>query len=126
MMLGLSESTSARLISMRRPYSLMPSPRRTSPMAVRMMPDALLSRRAPRASRSVEVRSCCLARPATRAPVARAFSMAAANSAFGGRNTKVFARVSRVELGEFDALVLGLLLMAQFRGQVIGAYWFDT
>ena len=31
----------------------------------------------------------------------------------------VLARVNRVELGDFDALVLGLLLMAQFKGQVV-------
>ncbi|MCW3055731.1 MAG: hypothetical protein JWN14_4901, partial [Chthonomonadales bacterium] len=39
--------------------------------------------------------------------------------AFTGKNTKVFARVNRAELGEFDALVLGLFLIAQFPGQVI-------
>jgi hypothetical protein len=39
--------------------------------------------------------------------------------AFTGRNTKVFARLNRAELGEFDALVLGLLLMAHFKGQLI-------
>jgi hypothetical protein len=39
--------------------------------------------------------------------------------AFTGRNTKVFARINRAELGEFDALVLGLLLMSHFKGQVI-------
>lgn len=39
--------------------------------------------------------------------------------AFTGRNTKVFARINRAELGEFDALVLGLLLMAHYKGQVI-------
>ena len=39
--------------------------------------------------------------------------------AFTGRNTKVFARLNRAELGEFDTLALGLLLMAHFKGQVI-------
>jgi hypothetical protein len=39
--------------------------------------------------------------------------------AFTGKNTKVFARVNRAELGEFDALVLGLFLMAHFKGQII-------
>jgi hypothetical protein len=34
-------------------------------------------------------------------------------------NSRIFARINRAELGEFDALVLGLLLMAQFKGQVI-------
>jgi hypothetical protein len=38
---------------------------------------------------------------------------------FGGKNTKVLARLNRAELGEFDALVLGLLLMAHFKGQII-------
>jgi hypothetical protein len=39
--------------------------------------------------------------------------------AFTGKNTKVFARINRAELGEFDALVLGLFLMAHFKGQII-------
>jgi hypothetical protein len=39
--------------------------------------------------------------------------------AFTGRNTKVLARINRAELGEFDALVLGLLLMSHFKGQII-------
>jgi hypothetical protein len=39
--------------------------------------------------------------------------------AFTGKNTKVFARVNRAELGEFNALVLGLFLMAHFKGQVV-------
>jgi hypothetical protein len=39
--------------------------------------------------------------------------------AFTGKNTKVFARVNRAELGEFDALALGLFLMAHYKGQVI-------
>src|SRR5205807_10550595 len=39
--------------------------------------------------------------------------------AFGGKNTKVLARIDRAELGEFDALVLGLFLMAHFKGQVV-------
>ena len=34
-------------------------------------------------------------------------------------NSRIFARINRAELGEFDALALGLLLMAQFQGQVI-------
>lgn len=38
---------------------------------------------------------------------------------FGGRNTKVFARINRAEPGDFDALVLGLFLMAHFNGQVV-------
>jgi hypothetical protein len=39
--------------------------------------------------------------------------------AFAGKNTKVFARLNRAELGDFDALVLGLFLMAHFKGQVV-------
>ena len=38
---------------------------------------------------------------------------------FGGPNTKISARIDRAELGEFDSLVLGLLLMAHYKGQVI-------
>jgi hypothetical protein len=33
--------------------------------------------------------------------------------------SKIMARIDRAELGDFDALVLGLLLMAHFKGQVI-------
>jgi hypothetical protein len=38
---------------------------------------------------------------------------------FTGKNTKVFARLNRAELGEYDALILGLFLMAQFKGQIV-------
>jgi hypothetical protein len=38
---------------------------------------------------------------------------------FSGRNTKVFARLNRAELGDDDAFVLGNLLMFRFKGQVI-------
>jgi hypothetical protein len=34
-------------------------------------------------------------------------------------NSFILAKVNRVELGEFDALVLGLLLMAHFKGQIV-------
>jgi len=34
-------------------------------------------------------------------------------------STVVLARVNRAELGEFDALVIGLFLMAQFKGQLV-------
>jgi hypothetical protein len=34
-------------------------------------------------------------------------------------NSVIFARINRKELGEFDALVLGLFLMAHFKGQII-------
>jgi hypothetical protein len=33
--------------------------------------------------------------------------------------SKIFAKIDRAELGDFDALVLGLLLMAHFNGQVV-------
>jgi hypothetical protein len=39
--------------------------------------------------------------------------------AFSGRDTKVFARLNRAELGDFDAFVFGTLLISQFKGQVI-------
>jgi hypothetical protein len=42
-----------------------------------------------------------------------------ADFAFTGRNVKVFARINRAELGEFDALVLGLLLMSHYKGQIV-------
>jgi hypothetical protein len=35
------------------------------------------------------------------------------------RNCVNMARINRAELGDFDALVLGLLLMAQFKGQLV-------
>jgi hypothetical protein len=38
---------------------------------------------------------------------------------FGGPNTKISARLDRAELGDFDALVLGLLLMSHFQGQIV-------
>lgn len=34
-------------------------------------------------------------------------------------NSIILARLNRAELGEFDALVLGLLLMAHFKGQLV-------
>jgi hypothetical protein len=34
-------------------------------------------------------------------------------------NSKILARIDRAELGDFDALVLGLLLMAHFKGQLV-------
>ena len=36
-----------------------------------------------------------------------------------GLKTPILARINRAELGDFDALVLGLLLMAHFEGQII-------
>jgi hypothetical protein len=38
---------------------------------------------------------------------------------FSGPNAKISARINRVELGDFDALVLGLLLMSHFEGQLV-------
>jgi hypothetical protein len=35
------------------------------------------------------------------------------------RNSVNMARINRAELGDFDALVLGLFLMAQFEGQIV-------
>lgn len=40
------------------------------------------------------------------------------NFSFNPRSV-ILARVNRAELGEFDALVVGLLLMAQFKGQIV-------
>jgi hypothetical protein len=34
-------------------------------------------------------------------------------------NSKIVARINRAELGDFDALLLGMLLMCEFKGQVI-------
>jgi hypothetical protein len=34
-------------------------------------------------------------------------------------NSRILARINRAELGDFDSLVLGLFLMAHFKGQVI-------
>jgi hypothetical protein len=34
-------------------------------------------------------------------------------------NSKILARINRAELGDVDALVLGLLLMAHFKGQIV-------
>jgi hypothetical protein len=45
-------------------------------------------------------------------------------------NSLIFAKLDRVELGDFDALVLGLFLIAHFKGQVVvpdgGFYLRDT
>jgi hypothetical protein len=34
-------------------------------------------------------------------------------------NSKIFARINRAELGDFDALVLGLVLIGHYKGQLI-------
>lgn len=39
--------------------------------------------------------------------------------AFTGKNKKVFARLNCAELGGFDALVLGLLLISNYKGQIV-------
>jgi hypothetical protein len=51
-------------------------------------------------------------------PVLRDVLCRSTNFSFNPRST-ILARLNRAELGEFDALVLGLLLMSHFRGQVI-------
>lgn len=35
------------------------------------------------------------------------------------QGSAIFARINRAELGEFDAMVLGLLLMSHFKGQLV-------
>lgn len=40
------------------------------------------------------------------------------NFSFNPRSA-IFARLNRVELGDFDALVLGVLLMSHFKGQIV-------
>jgi hypothetical protein len=34
-------------------------------------------------------------------------------------NSNILARINRAELGDFDDLVLGLLLMVHFKGQIV-------
>jgi len=51
-------------------------------------------------------------------PVLRRVLCNPTNFSFNPRSV-VLARVNRAELGDFDALVLGLLLMAHFKGQVV-------
>lgn len=38
---------------------------------------------------------------------------------FTGRNTKVFARLNRADLGDDDALTIGLFLIAHYEGQLV-------
>lgn len=42
--------------------------------------------------------------------------------AFTGKNRKIFARLNRAELGDTDCLILGLFLMAHFKGQIVLLY----
>jgi hypothetical protein len=52
-----------------------------------------------------------------RSPVLKRVLCGPTNFTFN-RNSVNIARINRAELGDFDALVLGLLLMAQFKGQI--------
>lgn len=51
--------------------------------------------------------------------VARACLCSGQDFAFAGTNRKVFARLNRVELGDDDALAIGLFLLSSYKGQVI-------
>lgn len=51
-------------------------------------------------------------------PVLRRVLCNSTNFSFNPRST-IIARVNRAELGDFDALVLGLFLMAHFRGPIV-------
>jgi len=51
-------------------------------------------------------------------PVLRRVLCNPTNFSFNPKSV-ILARVNRAELGDFDALVLGLLLMAHFKGQVV-------
>lgn len=53
-----------------------------------------------------------------RSPVLKRVLCNPTNFSFNPRSV-IVARVSRKELGEFDALVLGLFLMAHFKGQLV-------
>lgn len=51
-------------------------------------------------------------------PVLRRVLCNPTNFSFNPRST-ILARINRAELGDFDALVLGLFLMAHFKGQIV-------
>ena len=51
-------------------------------------------------------------------PVLRRVLCHPTNFSFNPRST-ILARINRAELGDFDALVLGLLLISLFEGQVV-------
>jgi hypothetical protein len=51
-------------------------------------------------------------------PILRRVLCNPTNFSFNPRST-ILARIDRAELGDFDALVLGLLLMAHFKGQLV-------
>jgi hypothetical protein len=62
-------------------------------------------------------------------PVLRQVLCNPTNFSFNPRST-ILARINRAELGDFDCSVLGLLLMAHFKGQIVlpdaGFYLRDT
>lgn len=64
-----------------------------------------------------------------RSPVLRRMLCLPTNFSFNPRST-ILARVNRAELGEFDALAIGLFLVAHFEGQLVipdlGFYGRDT
>jgi hypothetical protein len=51
-------------------------------------------------------------------PVLRRVLCNPTNFSFNPKSV-IFAKLNRAELGDFDALVLGLFLMAQFEGQIV-------
>jgi hypothetical protein len=53
-----------------------------------------------------------------RSPVLKRMLCNPTNFSFNPRSV-ILARVNRAELGEFDATVIGLLLMSQFKGQLV-------
>jgi hypothetical protein len=53
-----------------------------------------------------------------RSPVLRHMLCTPTNFSFKP-NSSILARVNRAELGDFDALAIGLFLMAQFKGQIV-------
>lgn len=53
-----------------------------------------------------------------RSPVLRRVLCNPTNFSFNP-NSKILARINRAELSDFDSLVLGLLLMAHFKGQLV-------
>jgi len=54
-----------------------------------------------------------------RSPVLRRVLCSETDFAFEGVNRKVFARLNRAELGDFDRLAIGLFQIARFKGQII-------
>ncbi len=53
-----------------------------------------------------------------RSPILKRMLCSPTNFSFNPRST-ILARVNRAELGTFDALAIGLLLMTQFKGQLV-------